>query len=230
MIGPNWREELVAFLLTLQHTDVIPAATTVLNAFAAAPTTVISDSATWAAATDIGAMLRVVLGRITPRKLQLLACDLCRLVWHSPTDRRGLRALETAERHADGLASPKELAAAATAARGLPQLVASLNISRALAVAAQHAGDAEACDRVREVLADPFTSLQLDHRWLRWNDGCVGKLLQAIWRGQRFAELPILADALEDAGCEAMPLLQHFRDRRRHCRGCWGLDLLLQRR
>jgi hypothetical protein len=40
--------------------------------------------------------------------------------------------------------------------------------------------------------------------------------------------LPVLADALEDAGCEASELLTHLRDpEQKHCRGCWALDLLL---
>jgi hypothetical protein len=44
---------------------------------------------------------------------------------------------------------------------------------------------------------------------------------------QRFEQLPILADALEDAGCDAAELLTHLRSRGPHTRGCRAVDLLL---
>jgi hypothetical protein len=43
-------------------------------------------------------------------------------------------------------------------------------------------------------------SVEYRHPWLAWNDGTVPKLAQALYDGRRFEDLPILADALEDAG------------------------------
>ncbi|CAN5416452.1 hypothetical protein BH11PLA2_BH11PLA2_27420 [soil metagenome] len=46
---------------------------------------------------------------------------------------------------------------------------------------------------------------------------------------QAFDRLPILADALEDAGCPDEGLLHHLRHGEHHIRGCWALDLILGR-
>lgn len=47
--------------------------------------------------------------------------------------------------------------------------------------------------------------------------------------GQDFALLPVLADALEDAGCNTADLLAHLRGPGPHCRGCWPLEVVLGR-
>jgi hypothetical protein len=39
--------------------------------------------------------------------------------------------------------------------------------------------------------------------------------------------MPILADALEDAGCDNADILQHCRGAGEHVRGCWVVDLVL---
>jgi hypothetical protein len=62
--------------------------------------------------------------------------------------------------------------------------------------------------------------------WLMWNNGTVARLAQAIYSDNCFADLPILADALEEAGCENEPILQHCRQPGQHVRGCWVVDLL----
>ena len=41
------------------------------------------------------------------------------------------------------------------------------------------------------------------------------------------ARLAILADALEDAGCDQADLLAHLRGPGPHVRGCWSVDLVL---
>jgi hypothetical protein len=52
-------------------------------------------------------------------------------------------------------------------------------------------------------------------------------LAQAIYEGRAFDLLPVLADALEEAGCIHIDLLDHLRGPGPHVRGCWALDLLL---
>lgn len=54
-------------------------------------------------------------------------------------------------------------------------------------------------------------------------------LAAAIHAEQAFDRLPILADAMEDAGCTDERFLNHLREPREHCRGCWALDLVLGR-
>ncbi len=60
-----------------------------------------------------------------------------------------------------------------------------------------------------------------------WSDGTVVKLARAISDGRAFERLPVLADALEDAGCVEAEVLGHLRGPGPHARGCWALDLLV---
>jgi hypothetical protein len=52
-------------------------------------------------------------------------------------------------------------------------------------------------------------------------------MAQAIYNDRRFSDLPILADALEEAGCTDPDILTHCRGPGPHVRGCWVIDLLL---
>jgi hypothetical protein len=63
--------------------------------------------------------------------------------------------------------------------------------------------------------------------WLCWHGGTIPKLAQAIYDERAFDRLPVLADALEEAGCTDADLLGHLRGPGPHVRGCWALDLLL---
>jgi hypothetical protein len=67
----------------------------------------------------------------------------------------------------------------------------------------------------------------LDLAWLVWNGGTVPQLARTIYEEGRFEDLPILADALEDAGCGEADLLAHGRSAGPHSRRCWVLDLIL---
>jgi hypothetical protein len=60
-----------------------------------------------------------------------------------------------------------------------------------------------------------------------WNQNTIPKLAQAIYDERAFDRLPILADALEDAGCHDADILGHCRQPGPHVRGCWAVDLLL---
>jgi hypothetical protein len=63
--------------------------------------------------------------------------------------------------------------------------------------------------------------------WLSWNGGTVVRLAEAIARQQLFNHLPILADALEEAGCQDPDILSHCRQAGPHTRRCWVLDRIL---
>lgn len=83
------------------------------------------------------------------------------------------------------------------------------------------------CDLIRDIFGDPFRRSHLDPAWLAWNNGTIPQLARAIYDEGRFADLPILADALEDAGCTDTIMLTHCRQPAEHVRGCWVVDLLL---
>ncbi|MBY0459631.1 MAG: hypothetical protein K2V38_20115 [Gemmataceae bacterium] len=65
-----------------------------------------------------------------------------------------------------------------------------------------------------------------------WRTSDVAHLAAAIYNSRDFSAMPILADALQDAGCDNPHALRHCRaeDAGAHVRGCWVLDLALDRR
>jgi hypothetical protein len=89
------------------------------------------------------------------------------------------------------------------------------------------AATATACDTIREVFADPLRPPAFDPGWLLCNHGAARHIAEGIQASGNFAELPILADALEDAGCRDAALLAHCREAKEHAPGCWALDLVL---
>jgi hypothetical protein len=82
-------------------------------------------------------------------------------------------------------------------------------------------------DLLRDLFEDLFHVVTLDSSWITRNDATVPKLAQAIYDDRRFEDLPILADALMDAGCHDEAILAHCRSPGPHVRGCWVVDLLL---
>ncbi|HYT89018.1 MAG TPA: hypothetical protein VEL76_09940, partial [Gemmataceae bacterium] len=95
---------------------------------------------------------------------------------------------------------------------------------------ALHAEQAEQC-RLLRCLFGPGgnAAVQPDPDWLAWGDRTVSRLAQAILDEGEFSHLPILADALEEAGCSDQEILGHLRGPGPHARGCWAIDLLLAR-
>jgi hypothetical protein len=80
---------------------------------------------------------------------------------------------------------------------------------------------------LREIIGNPFRPVVVDPSWLLWNGGTVRLIAKAIDEEGAYDRLPILADALEEAGCPTVALLQHCRGGSVHVRGCWAVDLLL---
>jgi hypothetical protein len=80
---------------------------------------------------------------------------------------------------------------------------------------------------LRDIFHNPFQPMPtIDPAWLAWNGGTIPKLAQAIYDGHAFDRMPILADALEEAGCDNEEMLGHCRGSGLHVKGCWLLDLL----
>jgi hypothetical protein len=84
-------------------------------------------------------------------------------------------------------------------------------------------------DLIREILGNPSRKVAIDSIWFHRNDGAVREIAQAIYDERAFERMPILADALEDAGCSDEEILSHCRQTGPHVRGCWLLDLVLGR-
>lgn len=93
---------------------------------------------------------------------------------------------------------------------------------------AKHETEREAQASLVRCIFGPISHpTSLDPAWLSWNDGTVRKLAQASYDERAFDHLPILADALEEAGCTDADILSHCRQPGEHVRGCWVVDLLL---
>jgi hypothetical protein len=81
---------------------------------------------------------------------------------------------------------------------------------------------------LRDIVGNPFRPAPaVDPGVLSWHGGTVPRLAQAISAERAFDRMPVLADALEDAGCADPELLGHLRGPGPHARGCWAVDLLL---
>lgn len=83
---------------------------------------------------------------------------------------------------------------------------------------------AEQCELLRCIVGNPFAPVAFDPAW-RTSDAVA--LAQSMYESRDFTAMPILADALQEAGCENEQILAHCRDAREHARGCWVCDALL---
>jgi len=81
---------------------------------------------------------------------------------------------------------------------------------------------------LEELFGDPLWTAvpSVEKNWLTPS---VIQIATECYANQDFSGMPILADALEDAGCEDADILSHCRGRNEHLRGCWVLDLLLDK-
>jgi hypothetical protein len=212
--------------------------------------------ADWLACNDPEPMLQFLCERqVSERKLRLLACACCRRVWDLLTDPRSRRAVEVAERFADRRATLRELAqarvhavaprgTASTAAYWATNAKASGPICNVFAAAAtphevwtsEEDWEADLAERTRrqvglvhEVIGNPFRTPVLPPACLAWDGGLVRHLAEGIYEEQAFERMGVLGDALEDAGCRDEAILEHCRQGGEHVRGCWVLDLILDR-
>jgi hypothetical protein len=113
----------------------------------------------------------------------------------------------------------------------------SARFAREAAMAAWQAEEAEEeafqCEILRGLLGNPFRPISLDPGWLTptvTNLAAAAYVERELPSGHLDAGwLGVLADALEDAGCDNAELLGHLRGPGPHVRGCWVVDLLLGR-
>lgn len=77
---------------------------------------------------------------------------------------------------------------------------------------------------LREVFGNPFRPVTFSPEWR--TDTAVS-LARQMYESRGFSAMPILADALQDAGCDNEEILGHCRSPGPHVRGCWVVDLVL---
>jgi hypothetical protein len=87
-----------------------------------------------------------------------------------------------------------------------------------------HPGGGARCyaELLRDIVGSPFRPVSVEPRWLT---SSVLALARAMYESRDFAAMPILGDALEEAGCDSPEILAHCRGGP-HTRGCWAVDLV----
>lgn len=110
-------------------------------------------------------------------------------------------------------------------------------VSRAIGCAVQHAWLSQRPNRILFAFGCPTQLLvgrqpadghlrfvALDPHWL---SSSVAALATGIKAESAYDRMPVLADALEDAGCHNADILAHCRGDGPHVRGCWVVEMLL---
>jgi hypothetical protein len=77
---------------------------------------------------------------------------------------------------------------------------------------------------VRELVGNPSHPVSFS---LEWRTDTAVTLARQMYQSGDFSAMPILADALQDAGCNSAEILDHCRGPGPHVRGCWVVDLVL---
>ncbi|MDY3553649.1 hypothetical protein R5W24_002753 [Gemmata sp. JC717] len=77
---------------------------------------------------------------------------------------------------------------------------------------------------LRDIFGNPFRPVAFSPLWR--TDTAVAIAAQ-MYESRDFSAMPILADALQDAGCDSDDILSHCRGGELHVRGCWVVDLVL---
>jgi hypothetical protein len=193
----------------------------------------------WLASTDVLTMLNDRRRAVTARKLRLFVAASCRQnQWFMALLGAG-PVVQIEERWADGAAIAREMERAYSRLpipRDSPS-AGSIRLSLlsddaftaaaytvAWAVGDELGEERRVADQFRCILGNPFRSVAFDPRW-RTAD-TLG-LARGIYEERAFDRLPLLADALMDAGCADEHVIGHCRSEGPHVRGCRVVDLVL---
>jgi hypothetical protein len=78
---------------------------------------------------------------------------------------------------------------------------------------------------LREIVGNPFPPVAFD----AWRSSTAVAVAKQMYDSRDFGAMPILADALQDAGCDNDEVLNHCRNKPavEHFRGCWVVDGVL---
>lgn len=200
----------------------------------------------WHSSTDPAPMLAFLRdrGSVSERKLRLFACGACRRMGEL-IGKAGRKAVAVAERYADGRAADCDLEIARDVLVGglrpvrshddfharrfqlLPEVCLAYNLNGPAGVArvAERSREFGGADLLRCIFGPlPFRSITCDPSW---RTSTAVALAGQFYESRDFTAMPILGDALEDAGCGDEDVLNHCRGPGVHVRGCWVVDQLL---
>jgi hypothetical protein len=199
--------------------------------------------AEWLACTDPTPMLEFLPGKVSDRKLRLVLCAWSHLNWKWLLE-QSRSAVAVAELLADGRASDEDRETADAefwwATRGSHKpvrewqarltLVGRIDLWSAAQSAVSRNPKAMNGQSavIHDIICNPFRPSPPPRlAVLAWNDATVPRIAEGIYAERAFGRLPILADALLDAGCDNEELIQHCRSDGPHVKGCWAVDLIL---
>jgi hypothetical protein len=202
--------------------------------------------AEWFTCADVNEMFTFLWPKRNERRTRLFFCAASRTLWHHLTHERSRVAVETAERYVDGLATAMELQEAnywaetptfagqyttgeeKSAAEVVWKASGALaNFRRMDGFFQWHFADVplRGCGLLRDIFGNPFRPVTFSPEWQ--TDTALA-LARQMYDAREFSAMPILADALQDAGCDNDDILSHCRDANAtHVRGCWVVDLVL---
>jgi hypothetical protein len=193
----------------------------------------------------------VVDGDVSERQLRLFVCACSRRLWHLLTDERR-KHIELAERFVDGKAPEEEI----TAGRQEIYRVGSgreltdgepafacwcilegsgyggpdyyrMDILEALSAKFEAEEGVAQAALLRDIVGNPFSPVAFNSAW---RTELSAGIASRMYEERDFAGMPILADALEEAGCDNADILAHCREPGAHVRGCWVVDHVLSKR
>jgi hypothetical protein len=188
--------------------------------------------AEWLACGDPTALIKGV-PQVSQRKGELFVVACCRQhesVLRNPLNRKPLLAIED---HADGLLTDEELRARRGRGKFGWRVASACSVvvpaPMFVSLASFLCDDPGLEQRIqlrvlRDIFGNPFRLVTFDPAWC--TDTAVA-LADQMYGSRDFGAMHILADALQDAGCDSDDVLGHCRGPGPHVRGCWVVDLVL---
>jgi hypothetical protein len=186
--------------------------------------------------------------RATLRQLRLHACGSLRLNVYEGIPKKWLDLLTVAERYADGEVGIAELQAAREQRdEDEPPAIWGVDLAAAFDT------DAALISRQKLYVNSTYSYVPSDRDYhlvlaryrlfeellgpnplpafsSSWRTDTALSLARQMYESREFSAMPILADALQDAGCDNDDILSHCRDNNQvHVRGCWVVDLVLEK-
>jgi hypothetical protein len=176
----------------------------------------------WLTCSDPTAMLAFARFRCGVRRLRLFTVACYRRQWDR-LDVGGRAAVRQAEELGEGRER--------IAARGVRAAKEDADSARHAAWSAVSPSAPERviqADLLRCIFGlRPFRPPRIDTSWLAWGSGAAVRIARAIYEQHSWSDMPILADALSEAGCGCEDILSHCRGPGPHARGCHVVDALL---
>jgi hypothetical protein len=197
------------------------------------------DEREWLTSADPRAMLAYLEGRATDRKSRLLLVALWRRRFGTlRTYQAYQKKLAQAEAMADGAWRPGRGHTGWVGHQRNPHYHAAWSVEVLAGLRGKgNVPLATQADLIRDVFGNPFRPpASVNPAWLAWNTGTVRRLAEAAYEERVLpagtldnARLAVLADALQEAGCDDSGLLEHLRGPGPHVPGCFAIDAILGR-